>query len=48
MRTASERVALLLETLPSLAADAATRARIQSRAGTNGTGGTHPDIAIVP
>jgi len=46
MRTASERVALLLELLPPLAAEAAARARIHSRARSNGKGGPHPDIAI--
>lgn len=46
LRTASERVALLLELLPPLAADAATRARVHSRSHTNGKGGPHPDIAI--
>jgi len=46
MRTASERVALLLELLPPLAAEAAGRARIHSRARSNGKGGPHPDIAI--
>jgi len=46
LRTASERVALLLELLPPLAAEAAVRARVHSRARTNGKGGPHPDIAI--
>lgn len=46
MRTASERVALLLELLPPLATEAAARARIHSRASSNGKGGPHPDIAI--
>lgn len=48
MRTASERVALLLEMLPPLAAEAAVRARVHSRARTNGKGGPHPDIAVAP
>jgi Lon protease-like protein len=47
-RTASERIALLLELLPPLAAEAAARARVHSRARTNGKGGPHPDIAIAP
>lgn len=46
MRTSSERVALLLELLPPLAAEAAARARVHSRARTNGKGGPYPDIAI--
>jgi Lon protease-like protein len=46
LRTAAERVALLLELLPPLAAEAAVRARIHARARTNGKGGPHPDIAI--
>ena len=46
MRTASERVALLLDLLPGLAADAAARARVHARARHNGSGGPHPDIAI--
>ncbi len=46
LRTASERIALLLELLPPLAAEAAVRARVHSRARTNGKGGPHPDIAI--
>jgi len=46
LRTASERIALLLELLPPLAAEAAARARVHSRARTNGKGGPHPDIAI--
>lgn len=46
MRTASERVALLLELLPPLAAEAAARARVHARARNNGSGGPHPDIAI--
>jgi ATP-dependent Lon protease len=45
-RTASERIALLLELLPPLAAEAAARARVHARARTNGKGGPHPDIAI--
>lgn len=48
LRTAAERVALLLEWLPPLAAEAAARARVHSRAQTNGKGGPHPDIAIAP
>jgi len=46
LRTASERVALLLELLPPLAGEASARARIHSRARGNGKGGPHPDIAI--
>lgn len=46
LRTASERVALLLELLPPLAAEAAARARVHARARGNGKGGPHPDIAI--
>ncbi len=46
LRTASERIALLLELLPPLAAEAAVRARVHARARTNGKGGPHPDIAI--
>jgi Lon protease-like protein len=45
-RTASERVALLLELLPPLAHEAAARARVHARARGNGTGGPHPDIAV--
>ena len=46
MRTPSERIALLLELLPPLAAEATVRARVHSRAQGNGKGGPHPDIAI--
>ena len=46
LRTASDRIALLLELLPPLAAEAAARARVHSRARANGKGGPHPDIAI--
>jgi Lon protease-like protein len=46
MRTASERVALLLDLLPPLASEAATRARVHARARGNGKGGPHPDIAV--
>jgi Lon protease-like protein len=46
MRTASERVALLLELLPPLATEAAARARVHARARSNGKGGPHPDIAV--
>ncbi|HEX5004870.1 MAG TPA: LON peptidase substrate-binding domain-containing protein [Gemmatimonadales bacterium] len=45
-RTAAERIALLLELLPPLAAEAAGRARVHSRARNNGEGGPHPDIAV--
>jgi len=45
MRTAAERVALLLEILPPLAEEAVIRARVVARARTNGAGGPHPDIA---
>jgi len=46
MRTASERVALLLAQLPALAGEAAARARVHQRARGNGAGGAHPDIVI--
>jgi hypothetical protein len=46
MRTAAERMALLLDLLPPLANDAATRARVHARARGNGKGGPHPDIAV--
>ncbi len=46
MRTASERVALLLELLPPLATGAAARARVHARARSNGKGGPHPDNAV--
>lgn len=46
LRTASDRMALLLELLPPLAVEAAGRARVHSQARTNGKGGSHPDIAI--
>ncbi len=46
LRTASERIGLLLELLPPLAAEVVARARVHSRARTNGKGGPHPDIAI--
>jgi hypothetical protein len=46
MRTASERVVVLLELLPPLATEATTRARVHARARSNGKGGPHPDIAV--
>jgi len=46
LRTASERVALLLDLLPPLAMEAAARARVHSRARSNGKGGPHPDIVV--
>lgn len=46
LRTAAERVALLLERLPPLAAEVTARASVHARARNNGSGGPHPDIAI--
>ena len=48
MRTAAERVDLLLQLLPPLAAEAEARARVHTRARGNGKGGPHPDIAVAP
>ena len=44
LRTASERVGLLLELLPPLVEEAGARARVHARARGNGKGGASPDI----
>jgi len=44
LRTASERVGLLLELLPTLVEEAGARARVHARARGNGKGGPSPDI----
>lgn len=44
LRTASERVGLLLELLPPLVEEAGARARVHARARGNGKGGPSPDI----
>jgi Lon protease-like protein len=48
LRSATERVRLLLQLLPDLTHDAATRARIHVGARSNGKGGHHPQIVTEP
>jgi Lon protease-like protein len=48
LRTASERVGLLLELLPPLVEEAGARARVHARARGNGKGGPSPDIVPAP
>ena len=44
MRSAMQRVAVLLSLLPRVAEDLETRAQVRERASKNGTGGAHADI----
>ncbi len=46
MRSAAHRAVLLLELLPGIASDLEGRASIRRGARRNGTGGSHPDIAL--
>jgi Lon protease-like protein len=46
MRSATHRVVLLLELLPTIVSDLEARAAVRTRASSNGSGGAHPDVVV--